>query len=186
MMLQGRHGGLRFLRGERRPPTACRTGTPEPRDWHSLGDYRERPAEPFNDHEPVDSSAAAIAAQGLLRLGRYLQGAGDGRGGCAYWQAGLTVLRTLLGEPYLSLDPQHKGCCCTRSTIVRAVGTMCRRVRGFRAANPACGAITTCAKWRCTSSASPKARPIMPSTDRGTWLSYSGAAAFAAPGGRGR
>ena len=26
-----------------------------------LGDYRNRPAEPFNDHEPVDSSAATIA-----------------------------------------------------------------------------------------------------------------------------
>ena len=34
-----------------------------------LGDWREPPADPFNDHEPVDSSAAAIAAQGLLRLG---------------------------------------------------------------------------------------------------------------------
>ena len=39
-----------------------------------LGDYRNRPADPFNDVEPVDSSAAAIAAQGLLRLGHYLAG----------------------------------------------------------------------------------------------------------------
>ena len=29
-----------------------------------LGDYLDRPADPFNDFEPVDSSAAAIAAQG--------------------------------------------------------------------------------------------------------------------------
>src|SRR5262249_18824329 len=36
----------------------------------SLGDWRQRPADPFNEREPVDSSAAAIAAQGLLRLGR--------------------------------------------------------------------------------------------------------------------
>ena len=28
-------------------------------------------------YEPVDSSAAAIAAQGLLRLGKYLQDKGD-------------------------------------------------------------------------------------------------------------
>ena len=35
----------------------------------NLGDYLNKPADPFNDFEPVDSSAAAIAAQGLLRLG---------------------------------------------------------------------------------------------------------------------
>ncbi|MEU7872346.1 hypothetical protein [Dactylosporangium sp. NPDC049140] len=60
------------------------------------------PADPFNDHEPVDSSAAAIGAQGLLRLGHAL---GDER----YTQAGLTVARTLLREPYLSTDPDHQG-----------------------------------------------------------------------------
>ncbi|MBC8871193.1 MAG: glycoside hydrolase family 88 protein [Planctomycetes bacterium] len=74
-----------------------------------LGDYQNRPADPFNDHEPVDSSAAAIAAQGLLRLGRYLQAAGDTDNGARYWQAGLTVLRTLLDEPYVSVDPNHEG-----------------------------------------------------------------------------
>ena len=36
----------------------------------ALGDWGSRPADPFNEHEPVDSSAAAIAAQGLLRLAR--------------------------------------------------------------------------------------------------------------------
>lgn len=74
-----------------------------------LGDYLDRPADPFNEHEPVDSSAAAIAAQGLLRLGMYL----DKRGRCAearrYWHGGLTVLRTLLAEPYLSTDANHQG-----------------------------------------------------------------------------
>ena len=41
----------------------------------ALGDYLARPADPFNEHEPVDSSAAAIACQGLLRLGRWLTAA---------------------------------------------------------------------------------------------------------------
>ena len=84
------------------------TGAP---NLHKLGDYLSRPANPFNDHEPVDSSAAAIAAQGLLRLGRYLQtGLGaDTEAGQRYWQAGLTVMDSLLQEPYLSNDPAHQG-----------------------------------------------------------------------------
>jgi hypothetical protein len=69
-----------------------------------LGDWRLRPAEPFNDHEPVDSSAAAIAAQGLLRLGRYLGKTGD-----RYMQAGLGVAKTLFAAPYLSEAAEHQG-----------------------------------------------------------------------------
>jgi hypothetical protein len=71
----------------------------------ALGDWRGRPADPYNDHEPVDSSAAAIAAQGLLRLGHQL-GSPEGDG---YWRAGLTVAGTLFAEPYLSTDPDHQG-----------------------------------------------------------------------------
>lgn len=78
------------------------TGAP---NLHKLGDYLGRPADPFNPHEPVDASAAAIAAQGLLRLGRYL--ADDN--GARYTQAGLTVLNTLCAPPYLSTDPSHQG-----------------------------------------------------------------------------
>ena len=70
-----------------------------------LGDYLGRPADPFNDHEPVDSSAAVIAAQGLVRLGHYL-GAAKGK---RYLQAGLTVADTLFAEPYLSTKPGHQG-----------------------------------------------------------------------------
>ncbi len=69
---------------------------------HKLGDWQSRRADPYNAFEPVDSSAAAIAAQGLLRLGRYLNNK-------RYWQAGLTVLDTLFDEPYLSADAKHQG-----------------------------------------------------------------------------
>ncbi|MFT5522782.1 MAG: unsaturated chondroitin disaccharide hydrolase [Pirellulaceae bacterium] len=81
------------------------TGAP---GLNQMGEYQDRPAEPFNDYEPVDSSAAAIGAQGLLRLGRYLTNKGD-ENGLRYWQAGLTVARTLLSEPYLSIEKEHQG-----------------------------------------------------------------------------
>lgn len=64
---------------------------------------------PFNDFEPVDSSSAAISAQGLLRLGRYLQRHGDEEQGRRYIQSGLSLAATLLEEPYLSFDPNHQG-----------------------------------------------------------------------------
>src|SRR5262249_52115228 len=67
-----------------------------------LGDWRRRPADPWNDREPVDASAAAIAAQALIRLGRYLGGARGRR----FFGAGLAVARTLLAEPYLSISPR--------------------------------------------------------------------------------
>jgi unsaturated chondroitin disaccharide hydrolase len=73
-----------------------------------MADYLDRPADPHNGHEPVDSSAAAIAAQGLLRLGHYLTDAGDAAGD-RYTEAGLTVLKTLLSDQYLSLDADHEG-----------------------------------------------------------------------------
>lgn len=66
-------------------------------------------SDPWNAPEPVDSSAAAIAVQGLVRLGSYLTRAGRKEDGRRYRQAGLTVLRTLLDEPYLASDPLHQG-----------------------------------------------------------------------------
>jgi unsaturated chondroitin disaccharide hydrolase len=67
-----------------------------------MGDWRGRPAEPFNAHEPVDSSAAAIACQGLLRYGAW-------SGVARYVNAGLSVLSRLLEEPYLGADEKHQG-----------------------------------------------------------------------------
>jgi unsaturated chondroitin disaccharide hydrolase len=67
-----------------------------------MGDWRSRAAEPFNDHEPVDSSASAIAAQGLIRLGQYL-------GNDTYTNAGLSVAKVLMSEPYLATDDRHEG-----------------------------------------------------------------------------
>jgi unsaturated chondroitin disaccharide hydrolase len=45
------------------------TGAP---NLHRLGNYLGKDSDPFNAWEPVDSSAAAIAAQGLIRLGNLL------------------------------------------------------------------------------------------------------------------
>ncbi len=92
---------------------ACADGVPY---WDTgapglsaLGDWGGRASDPFNDHEPVDSSAAAIGAQGLLRFGRFLQQRGDD--GTRYIQAGLRVLDTLFdgAGPYVSRDSGHQG-----------------------------------------------------------------------------
>jgi unsaturated chondroitin disaccharide hydrolase len=93
--------------------SACSDGIPlwdtgAPNLWR-LGDYGAKPAQPRNDWEPVDSSAAAIAAQGLIRLGHYLAGEGAKREAARYTCAGLTVANTLFDEPYLSTSPRHQG-----------------------------------------------------------------------------
>jgi len=74
-----------------------------------MPDYLQNASDPFNDFEPVDSSAALIAAQGLLRLGVYLKGIGKEADGRRYEQAGLTVVKNVFAEPYLSLDAKHQG-----------------------------------------------------------------------------
>ena len=78
-------------------------------ETHRLGDVTARPADPFNAFEPVDSSAAAIAAQGFLRLGRWLAAGGARAAGGRYFQAGLTIADTLFAEPYLSTARKHQG-----------------------------------------------------------------------------
>ena len=75
----------------------------------AMGDYLHRPADPFNEHEPVDSSAGCIACQGLIRLGSVLERRGETDAGAHYLRAGLTVLKTLLDDPYLSCSEAHQG-----------------------------------------------------------------------------
>ncbi|MDQ1289040.1 MAG: unsaturated chondroitin disaccharide hydrolase, partial [Actinomycetota bacterium] len=85
------------------------TGAP---DLHRLGDWRSVPADPGNPYEPVDSSAAAIAAQGLLRLGTWLSrrdGAEDDGTARRYRQAGLTIAARLMEPPYLNEREDHQG-----------------------------------------------------------------------------
>ena len=73
-----------------------------------MGDYLNEVSDPLNAHEPVDSSAAAIAAQALLRMGELLKSEAAEQGQ-RYHQAAIQILRTLLNEPYLSTDPNHQG-----------------------------------------------------------------------------
>ena len=71
--------------------------------------WEERPADPFNEFEPADSSAAAIAAQGLLHLGSFQKDHQQASKADRYLQAGLTIANTLFAEPYLSENKNHQG-----------------------------------------------------------------------------
>jgi hypothetical protein len=73
-----------------------------------FGRITKIPSDPHNDVEPLDSSAAAICAQGYLRLGNYLMNRADADGH-RYRSAGLTIAEALLDEPYLSSNPRHQG-----------------------------------------------------------------------------
>jgi unsaturated chondroitin disaccharide hydrolase len=81
---------------------SCVDGVPmwdtgAPNLWR-LSDYLQKSSDPYNAWEPVDSSAAAIAAQGLLRLGEP-----------RYRQAAFTIAQTLLSGPYISTAAKHQG-----------------------------------------------------------------------------
>lgn len=72
-----------------------------------LGKYQSLPADPYNDIEPLDSSAAVISAQALLRLSDCLPE--DDRDKERYRQAGLTVVKTLLISKFVSVETEHEG-----------------------------------------------------------------------------
>lgn len=69
--------------------------------------HLESAAQPDNPLEPVDSSAAVVAAQALLRYAEYLRR--EESDGHKYHCAGLAIARTLLAAPYLAEDPEHEG-----------------------------------------------------------------------------
>lgn len=81
------------------------TGAP---NLHQMGDYLNRPSDPFNAHEPVDSSAASIAAQGFLRIGNWLKDS-DPERSSKYIQVGIQLAQKLFSEPYLSTSSDHQG-----------------------------------------------------------------------------
>ncbi|MGR3809243.1 glycosyl hydrolase [Jiulongibacter sp. NS-SX5] len=75
------------------------TGAPQ---LYKLGDYTKEKSNPYNKFEPIDSTASAISAQGLIRFGRLT-------GNETYLKAGLTIAETLLQEPYISSEESHQG-----------------------------------------------------------------------------
>jgi unsaturated chondroitin disaccharide hydrolase len=81
----------------------------------SFGKIATTPSDPYNDVEPLDSSAAAICGQGYLRLGNYFLNKEGGPGksniqkGNRYKAAAYTIAAALLQEPYLSTDTKHQG-----------------------------------------------------------------------------
>ncbi len=81
------------------------TGAPQ---LVKLGEYQKGPSDPYNAFEPVDSSAAAIGAQGLFRLAHYCRGLDESLSD-KYWQGGLRIVNTLLNPPYLSESDDHQG-----------------------------------------------------------------------------
>ena len=121
----------------------------------ALGDWTSRASDPFNDHEPVDSSAAAIAAQGLLRLSRVLIARGED--GTKYKRAGLVTLATLIDPagPYVESGGVAPGPAASRGlSPPERLGCTFRRAVAFHGANRASGATTICARSRCMCGAS--------------------------------
>jgi hypothetical protein len=73
-----------------------------------LGDYLNRASDPYNEQEPVDSSAATVAAQALWRFGAYLLPKSPEEGQ-RYRRAALVIAAALFDRPYLSDNPSHQG-----------------------------------------------------------------------------
>ncbi|GAA0877902.1 glycoside hydrolase family 88 protein [Algoriphagus jejuensis] len=81
------------------------TGAPT---LHQMGDYLNRPSDPFNAFEPIDSSAACITAQGLIRIANWLKSSDPDRAE-KYQKAAFQISGALFSEPYLSTEANHQG-----------------------------------------------------------------------------
>jgi len=81
------------------------TGAP---NLYKMGDYLNRASDPFNEFEPIDSSAACITAQGLIRIGNWLKSSDPARAE-KFKKAAYQIARVLFSEPYLSTDAGHQG-----------------------------------------------------------------------------
>lgn len=81
------------------------TGAP---NLHKMGDYLNEKSDPYNAYEPIDSSAACIAAQGFIRIGNWLKNSDPVRSK-KYINTGIQIAKNLFAEPYLSTDPEHQG-----------------------------------------------------------------------------
>ena len=121
------------------------------------------PADPFNDREPVDSSAAAIAAQGLLRLGPRPGGARARRRSVRAGRA--AGARHALRRAVPERRSRSPGPAAALGvSLAERLGLRAGRRAARRAASRASGATITRGKRRSTSNASRRESRTSPSS----------------------
>ena len=118
-----------------------RIGIPDTRAG-PLGDYLNRPADPFNGYEPVTSSFSRNWAQGLLRLGHHLCETGTnpllpgiGRR-TDHFET--TARGTLPEHPFRNIRVS----CCIPSITGQMDGIISQQDLRSPMVSPVCGAIT--------------------------------------------